>query len=322
MAFRLKLDEPIEKGFRRIAAEQIQRARAQITACQNPAAEIHEARKCMKRIRALLRLGREGLGDSVFRAENARFRSIAAAMAPARDRTVVQQTLIRLAAACDGATSRAFERLDAALQHPQAPVAGSTPSHVDDLPAQLDRALRQMRRLQISPNTFETIERGLVWNYRRGLRRLDEAFAQGTDEAFHDWRKCVQIHWRHMALLSRAAPPLFEAHIATARELSQILGDDHDLAMLKDRVAALAPDAFSAGDRDTVERVIAAHQTMLRQSAHLRGQMIFAEKPKAHGRRIAAIWKGAIALAELEREADEAKPAKKVATGTALSART
>src|SRR5262249_47698860 len=85
MAFRFKIDEPIEKGFRRVGAEQIEKARRQLSANADPAAEVHEARKCMKRARALLRLGRNGLGETVYRAENAQLRSIAQSLSGARD---------------------------------------------------------------------------------------------------------------------------------------------------------------------------------------------------------------------------------------------
>lgn len=323
MAFRLKLDEPIEKGFRRIAAEQVQRARAQITAGQDQVSEIHEARKCMKRIRALLRLAREGLGEAVFQAENARFRAIATALAPARDESVVRQTLVKLATTSDAAIAPAFERLIGALKGPAPGEAATATTSLDEVPALLDRALRQVRRLRIAPDSFETLERGLVRNYRRGQKFLDLAYAEGSDEAFHDWRKCVQTHWRHMALLSRASPPLFEAHIAAARELSQILGDDHDLAMLKVRVAGLDPEDFPARDRETVEKLIDTQQRALRHAARHRGQMIFAERPKAHGRRIAGLWSGAVALARLERDAeDKTKPSKRVQLAVAVPART
>lgn len=308
MAFRLKLDEPLGKGIRRIAAEQIEKARAQITAGQDPTREIHEARKAIKRIRALLKLARAGLGAETFRTENARFRAIGAAMAPARDESVVRATLLRLSAAADPAGAAALGRLASTLGDRPGDDPAAAGATRDDVAGLLDRALRQVRRLKIAPESFETLERGLVRNYRRGRDALDVAYAEGSDEDFHAWRKCVQVHWRHMALLSRAAPKLFEAHIAAARDLSQALGDDHDLAILKVRIAALPEGALSDADRDVIGRMIAARQQTLRQSARLSGEMIFAERPRAHGRRIAAVWKGAVALARLAEDAEAAAP--------------
>src|SRR5262245_44083642 len=98
MAFRFKLNEPVQKAFRRIGLEQIERAERELSAGENAEVATHETRKCIKRVRALLRLGRPGLGDTVYRAENARMREIAALLAPARDSDVLVQTLTKLEA--------------------------------------------------------------------------------------------------------------------------------------------------------------------------------------------------------------------------------
>lgn len=96
MAFQFKLNEPVEKGFRRIGLEQIERAERQLSASESLEVATHETRKSLKRIRALLRLAQPGLGDAVYGAENARFREIAALLAPARDSDVLVQTVTKL----------------------------------------------------------------------------------------------------------------------------------------------------------------------------------------------------------------------------------
>src|SRR5262245_16407187 len=93
MAFRFKLNEPVEKGFRRIGLEQIERAERQLSASESLEVATHETRKSLKRVRALLRLARPGLGDTIYRAENARFREIGALLSSARDSDVVLETV-------------------------------------------------------------------------------------------------------------------------------------------------------------------------------------------------------------------------------------
>jgi hypothetical protein len=322
MAFRLRIDEPIEKGFRRIGSEQIERARRQLAASGDRATAVHEARKGMKRVRALLRLGREGLGETVFRAENAHFRSIAASLAGARDDHVLMETIVKLAAETDGPVAPALARLKEAVVAERARASEGTTDGRVDADAALERALRRFRRLRIEPDSFATLEQGLVRNYRKGIACRDLAYAESTDEPFHEWRKCVQNHWRHMALLSRAWPPLFEAHIEAARALSQTLGDDHDLALLRTRLAALSPDTLSADDAREIERMIAVRQRALRRAAKAQGAVIFAERPKAHGRRIAAIWNGAAEGSREEAAPEQAAaPAKRPRAKTGAHAR-
>jgi hypothetical protein len=310
MAFRFRLDEPIEKGFRRIGAEQIERARRQLQANQDAAAEVHEARKCMKRLRALLRLAREGLGEPVFRAENAHFRAIARSLASARDDYVLLETIVKLAAENEGqATSLALTRLKQAVIAQRAEDPAGNADQRAEADAALERAVRRFRRLKFAPDSFATLERGLVRNYRKARERRDIAYAENTDEAFHDWRKCVQAHWRHMALLSRAWPALFEAQIEAARYLSQLLGDDHDLALLRTRLSALPPETLSPGEVREIESLISTRQGALRRAARFQGEVIFAERPKAHGVRVAGIWHGAAAAIQEDASSKEKVPA-------------
>jgi hypothetical protein len=299
MAFRFKLNEPIEKGFRRIGAEQIERARRQVSSAADPVSEIHEARKCLKRTRALLRLGREGLGEQVYQAENARIRDISAQLAPARDDHVLRETLVALVADAPRPLRPAILRLKTTLL---ADLAQSPEPDREGALAELEKVLARFRRLKIEPNEFETLERGLARSYRRGIRFFAAAYESQGDESFHDWRKGVQGYWRHMALLSRAWPEKFNAGVGIARELSQMLGADHDLAALKHRITTLSPDALAADDRATIDQFICERQELLRRAAHPRGEMIFSEQPKAFARRIAAIWSAATA----KEQADDA----------------
>jgi len=277
--------------------EQINRARRELAAGRDPANEVHEARKCLKRLRALLRLGRDGLGEATYRAEAARFQSTAKRLASARDSHVLLQTLAKLEAeGTEGGELRLqISRLKAALlaERAEAPIAQAV--EIAEATSELDRALRRFRRLRINPDAFATFATGLVRGYRQGAKGLEVAYAENTDEAFHEWRKSVQVHWRHMALLSRMWPAMIEARVAATRELSQILGDDHDLSLLKENLPRLADGMLSRHETAQVEGLIRDRQSALRAAARPRGQMIFAERAKAHGRRMAAIWDAAVA---------------------------
>jgi len=305
MAFRFRLDDPIQKNFRRIGLEQIQRARQQLVAKVAPATEVHEARKCIKRVRALLRLGRAGLGERVFRAENASFRSIAAMLAGARDDHVLLETVVKLESESGDDTRPALARLKAAIVGERAETAKHDAADIANAADGLEKAARRFRRLSIEPDDFSTLATGLTRSYRRGIEWLEVAYADNGDEAFHEWRKCVQAHWRHMALLSRAWPALIEARIQAARELSQILGDDHDLSILKAKLFALPAGAVPRTEIGNIERLIDTCQVNLRRAAKPRGQMLFAETAKAHGRWISAVWDGAAARNRVEKEPAE-----------------
>ncbi len=311
MSFRLHPHEPVAKGIRRVLLSQINAAEKRLGKQGGTPEAVHEARKSFKRIRATLRLTRSGIGEKTFQRENAAFRDIAAKLAGARDRHVLLQTALGLAdaAEAEGAAGEskslalAVAELTKALQAPEGQGAenGATSRRLTSARHALAAARKRLRRLQVEGDGFEPLAKGLRLTQRELIANMDEALKTGTDEAFHEWRKAVQRHWRHMKLLTEAWPALFEARAATARELSQVLGDDHDLSMLI---------AF-AGDRDRsglsermageVDAACRARQTKLRAAAASLGARLAADRPKDLARHVAALWAAAAVGTNSER---------------------
>jgi hypothetical protein len=99
MAFRFKLGEPFEEGCKRIAREQIERAQSQLRDTGDQAVAVHETRKSLKRLWALLRLIRPAIGEDTFKQENDQLRQIGLSLSGARDRYVLLETVNKLEAA-------------------------------------------------------------------------------------------------------------------------------------------------------------------------------------------------------------------------------
>jgi CHAD domain-containing protein len=294
MAFRLKLNEPVDKGFRRIGLEQITRAERQLEgATSGSATAIHETRKSLKRVRALLRLFRTGLGETTFRQENARFRDIGAMLSPARDSQVLIQTALKLETLPGQVSNAGLAAFKKMLQEDGA----ENPTVPDDVIAEaLEKLLKSakgFRRLKVGDGGFDIVEGGLKRSYGKALKNFNAAYASPHDEAFHDWRKTVQQHWRHMALVSRAWPEHFACRVAAARALSQLLGDDHDLAMLRVHLSTLPPARLPAMHVSEIERLVTARQQELRAEAAPRGKQLFVEGAKGHSHRVGEIWRAA-----------------------------
>jgi len=289
MAYRFKLDEDIGDGFVRIGLEQIDKARRELEDAADPERAVHETRKAMKRLRALLRLARPGLPGAVFQRENARFRDIAALLAGAREEHVLLQTI-------DALDRRRADRLEkTAIAHlrealaSQANGAGFRPARRSETAqaiARLGEARKAFQKIEIEAASFATLAEGLENTYRAARRAFATAYETGDDEAFHDWRKGAQRHWRHMGLLAPAWPDIMEARAAEARQLSQVLGEDHDLAA----IAAAARTHLGAKHARAIDRLRRARQDELREAAFPRGKRLFAEKPRRLRRNAELCW--------------------------------
>src|SRR5271165_4675242 len=86
MAYRLKRDESVIRGLKRVVREEIESAGTQLSGDRKTSRDecIHEARKSIKKVRALMRLVSPELSDTYAR-ENARLRDIARRLSEFRD---------------------------------------------------------------------------------------------------------------------------------------------------------------------------------------------------------------------------------------------
>ena len=308
MAFRFKLGESFEDGFRRIALEQIDRASSQLQHGDKQDVAIHETRKGLKRVRALLQLMRPAIGNDTFKSENALIRDIGLSLSGARDRDVLLETASKLDTGSRRAVAEALK--DAIL----ASNGKCEPLPLKAATEQLAAVRKRLSELTVSGVGFDVVGQGLENSYRRARKALHRAYADPSDEAFHEWRKGTQRHWRQMALLLRAWPACLEARVSEARELSQLLGDDHDLAVL---VAFLHSDAAAGISEEVVAVVETAARTQqgqLRLKAKPRGERLFAARPRRLRHEIAGYWDASLRLKDLEEPPPppaKAKPVRK-----------
>jgi len=309
MAFRFKLGEPFDEGCRRISVEQIERAQGILRGNGGEAVAVHETRKSLKRLRALLRLIRPAIGKETFKAENGELRAIGLSLSGARDRHVLSETLDKLLPVSNLSPKSA----EAVRKRIGKADGQGTPLAMDEAHERLAVARERLGALQIDGSDFGVVGRGLERSYRRARGAFAEAYRAPSDEAFHEWRKGAQAHWRQMLLLSRAWPDYLGARAAEARTLSQILGDDHDLALL---VAFAHSQADALGEQaEQVEVAARSRQAELRQMARPRGERLFAAAPKRLRRSIGIYWQSAEALKEAEPDREEevaAAPKKRV----------
>jgi CHAD domain-containing protein len=288
VSYRLKHDG----GLERIAREQLDRAQG---ALDDPKVDrdeaIHEARKCGKRLRALLRLARAGIGDDVYRRENAAIRDAARDLAGLRDAEALLETYERLHARfADEVDWRRLVGVRRALVARRKEVAGdgTLPHRIDAFGEQLRAVRDRLPSWPLADLEFDALAPGLERSYRRGraaMRAIDDA---PSDERFHEWRKRAKEHRYHLELLRDLWPAQVKARRAEVRTLGDLLGDEHDLSVLRATLNA-ERERFGAGAGPLLE-LAARQQAELRARMWPLGVRLFAERPKALVRRYRRYW--------------------------------
>jgi CHAD domain-containing protein len=296
MAFTLDPGKPIPKAVGQAAEKQLRKTVEALTgqADLDPDEAAHDARKRTKKLRALLRLVRRELGDDVYRRENRALRDAARRLSPVRDAWVLVEALDGLVTPPDDDLSpESVAALRAVLVRDHR--ALQTGQGEDDALAQAagdcERVLARVSRWPLRDHGWSSLADGLEVVLRDGRQAMAKARAKGRSEDFHEWRKQVKYLRYQFGLLRKAWPDVLEAMEDTADEIGELLGADHDLAVLRERVedeSVLSP----ATEKALLRRIDARRADHQRKAIEL-GRRLYAEKPAFLTQRLGRLWKAA-----------------------------
>ena len=151
----------------------------------------------------------------------------------------------------------------------------------------------------------DAIGGGLKRSYRRGRKAFRQARARPDDEHLHEWRKRAKDTWYHLRLIAPVCGEGIRGEAKDAHALADLLGDDHDLAVLRERLIAHGHEV--ATDVDALLGLVDHRRAQLQSEAMLAGERVYAERPKAFMRRIHRCWHAGRAEARAARASDPAE---------------
>jgi len=292
MTFRLVPGLAIAESVRQAGAEQIDRALAKLTGKPKKGNAVHETRKAIKRLRALLHLIKPAMRKHDFQTGDARLKQIAKSLSGVRDIQAMIETLGKLDAYDEGVgegpvASRLRTHLEAKRVAAERRPGGSGAERAKQL---LREARQAFDEMALERDDFAALAETVEDDYRKARWAFKRAYELDQDEAFHDWRKYVQRHWRQLLLVAPGWPKAIRPHIALARDLSEALGDDHDLYVLAQYVEKKAASFGSPGEVEDFLALCRRRQEELRLDARQMGARLFAEKPASLAARLTVYW--------------------------------
>ncbi|TWT88819.1 CHAD domain protein [Pseudobythopirellula maris] len=293
MSYRIQQAESPADALRRIASEQFDKAITEIDSARlEPEEKVHQTRKRLKKLRGLLRLVRPGLGKT-YKKENARLRDAARGLSELRDAKVMQDTYDMLMGHfADQVERRAFGSIRAELTRRRNSLIETTPpeERLGEARRVITKAAGRTAGWSIDDEGFEAVRGGLLKTYGRARKQTKRAHDSPTPECLHRLRKRVKYHRRHCQLLKIMWPQLLKARARECKRLADLLGDDHDLAMLG---GCLAQQPQGFGDSQDTEAAIGLisrrREGLLDESLPL-ADRLFCETTDALGKRTEALW--------------------------------
>ncbi len=292
--------ETLSEGLARVVDTQFTIALSVVeVAPEHRAASIHETRKAIKRLRAMLRLVRDAISLDVYHTDNAMLKLIAAELGAVRDSWVMYQILGRLLPH-DPATADSVAvlvgRLQERYQAESDAVLGNE-AHMASIVEQLENVRSSAARWSVVageksvplPHSFATVAPGLQRVYKRGRRGMRIVTDSPTDTLLHVWRKRAKYLRHQVEALNVLDPEGLGAIEGDLEQLTDLLGDDHDLAVLLNRFND-DPPLISDVDLDEILDAVYAKRSELQTAAIKLGTEVFADHSSLFLAYIERIW--------------------------------
>jgi CHAD domain-containing protein len=294
MAFRILADESVEEAVQRIAREQLDSAIDEINdQGLNRHVVVHQVRKRCKKIRGLVRLVRPQFEDT-YDHENAWYRDAAQQLSYVRDAQSIIDTFDKIMDHFqDQIDHKAFAPVRKRLTNRRKKVAKDEAGLRERLDVFLERLHEGRERVaawRLREKGFSAVQGGVTKTYARGCTAMTKAYQKPSTENFHEWRKRVKYHWYHMRLLQSVWQAPMQARCDAADLLSDYLGDDHDLSILRETLLDRPADFGGEATLQALLGLLTQRQVELRAQAKLLGVRLYAEKPQRFSKRLHSYW--------------------------------
>ena len=293
MSYRLKARESLSKGIKRIATQQIDKAISDLSVTDetNVDEAVHQARKRLKKTRAVIRLVRDRLGKDLYIQENARYRDIGRKLANLRDSKVQIETLDNLTALGYTDDNFADIRQELQIDYRREYQRVLNEGIIISVKNELKDAKTQINDWKIKSSGWKVVDKSLKQVYKRGYEGLDLAMSKPTAENLHDWRKRVKYLRYHLCILSPIWTEIIEEWVDRTHDLSDYLGEDHDLAVLQEFVSNQPKRFDRQNTLKSLNALIDRRRKELQPEAIFIGKKIYTEKDKRFVKRLNNYWK-------------------------------
>jgi len=291
VGFRLETGQAVSGEIRRIVLQQLDRATSELTAIGDPESDqaIHDARRRVKKIRAIIRLVRPVL-DKAHRADP-ELRRVSKLLAPVADGQGVIDTLSLLvkryrrelpkktaAAIRNGLIDRSRQIDSKASKEGVLEQAQST----------LRAERQRVKQWRLRAEGFRALAPGLKNSVRRARAAMMTAWLDPTAQNHHTWRRHVKNHWFHVRLLSARCGYRLQPYQRQLEALDGILGEYHNLVLLHE--VLVSDSTLAKNEIARCLRIVQRYQAELRRQSQLLGIRVYSEKPRRFVRRVRELW--------------------------------
>jgi CHAD domain-containing protein len=270
---RLKPKESLNQGFRRLVVSQTAALVSNLAdAATEPAQRVHDARRRLKRLRALLHLVHEAIAPS-----NAKeiYREISRQLSDVRDTEVALQTFERLVAGDPQETWKAQRsQLNAILKRRERLALSS--DRLATMAAILRKQSQTLASLAFPGKSWDIVTPEVCRTYRKAykLRELNTTDAK----EIHRLRKLNKRLTLQLEILKCAIPKKISQPLRHAKRLDDLLGQHHDLHVLNALLLSSPKRSKIPGIKLLQQRIMEETEHVLKKARKVSGKVYHLSK--------------------------------------------
>ncbi len=269
-------------------------ARRQLNDFKEAEENVHEARKDFKKARALLRMVRKDLGEAAFKPANIAFRDAGRELSLLRDSWVLHTTVGGIRdrygkLLADGVFDTILNRLRLRYENLLTDFR-DTRMVREQLLATLEEWEEPIRKLPVSHTDFHAFRGGIRKVYKRGRNAAARAKTETSTHNLHNWRKRVKYLYYQLGYLEKLWPEELLAYANGLNELADLLGEDHDLAVLGETLSTIPGLCDDPGQFRLLLGLAGQERQRLQEKLWPLAQRLYHEKPDAFTTRLQGYW--------------------------------
>jgi CHAD domain-containing protein len=279
----MKTKESLRHGFRHACHQHVKKALASLDEPNQPEA-IHAVRKEIKKMRAVLRLAREGLKRRDYRKISKAMRLAAKPLSAPRDALVTEKALAKLGGSKTFANVRSALKVHSKREERryQEDGTGGVTRYI------LRKLLKPTADLKTDHSGWRDVCRCLCKSYARGRRAYLIAMRHPTPINFHEWRKQVKNLSDQLDFICPAWPQRTKDMVSDLKSLGNQLGDDHDLVLLEQFIQ---DQCAHCEETTKLVRLIDSKRAELQADIDNSGSVLYKPTPEQFCRRLKEDWK-------------------------------
>jgi CHAD domain-containing protein len=279
VAHRLRKHADVAAELIRLTRDDLAAALAELDGDGPIEARVHSVRQSLKWVRSTLRVLQGALGDEA-RAARHEVAEAARLLATARDADVAAASARVLSATTITAANSGFDRVADALDR-EAAEAHRKKAPLGEVRRRLKAVAENASRFGSDFDGRGILCAAIARGYRRGRRAMLRAESARATSELHLWRKEAKHLWHLLRMARGLIDRPTKKLSAGLAELAELLGLDHDHAMLADKLALSTHD----GELPRQLALISERRREMETDAFALGAKLYKASPDKFARR-------------------------------------